>query len=253
MTVPFHLDPAVWYGRALVAAALLLLLAFAGCEQTQPASEGLPCANTRCATDQVCCIDCAGQGSCGAPGLICRCEARADASTPVRFPGDAAAGIPCGDIVCSAGQTCCIDCDGKGSCGEADAVCAGNACPKEPDASPERAPDASVVPAVALGQACRAAGGHCDCGCGKGFDTVYRSALNDCPQPCAECGACSLACCVPLDPDKLGDECRAAGGFCSCSCPDGHDALSEGEASDCPTAPPGSFACDDVCCLPKPD
>jgi len=46
-------------------------------------------------------------------------------------------------------------------------------------------------------------------------------ALNDCPQPCAECGACSQFCCLP-DPEcdaTAGCVKVCEGGPCQCECP----------------------------------
>lgn len=53
--------------------------------------------------------------------------------------------------------------------------------------------DASTSP---FDQLCEAAGGSCDCSCGEGRPTEDVE-HNDCPQPCDDCGGCSLFCCVP--------------------------------------------------------
>ena len=88
------------------------------------------CGDKTCAKGQVCCIDCDGKGSCGAPGTPCpglACPPLVDGGT----------GTKCGDKTCGTGQVCCIDCDGKGSCGAPGTACPGLACPPIADAGVE--------------------------------------------------------------------------------------------------------------------
>ena len=70
------------------------------------------------------------------------------------------------------------------------AACTGGTDSGAIDAS---ADDASISPSD---QVCEAVGGSCDCSCGgdRPFDDVDH---NDCPQPCDDCGGCSLFCCTP--------------------------------------------------------
>lgn len=109
-----------------------------GCEHQKPQPMG--CAGAACISGQVCCIDCDGKGTCGAPGT--RCPGLACASPDASMPPDA--GIACADKSCPARQICCIDCDGKGSCGAPGSVCSGSACSCGQD-----------------GQACCSAGSAC--------------------------------------------------------------------------------------------
>src|SRR5688572_4528617 len=37
-------------------------------------------------------------------------------------------GLACGDRRCATGEACCIDCDGRGTCGAPGLVCGGGAC-----------------------------------------------------------------------------------------------------------------------------
>jgi len=103
---------------------------------------GLRCGSKTCDPGQVCCLDCDGTGSCGAPGAACpgfACppesdagtgDAGGDAATP-----DAGAVMSCGSTTCASGKVCCVDCDGTGLCGPPGTACLGAAC-RPPDGGP---------------------------------------------------------------------------------------------------------------------
>lgn len=79
---------------------------------------------------------------------------------------------------------------------------------------------ASADGAVQNGGRCAAAGGRCECGCNAPFP-IDAPEHNDCPQPCPQCGACSLFCCLP-DPEcdaTAGCVKVCEGGVCDCQCP----------------------------------
>lgn len=81
------------------------------------------------------------------------------------------------------------------------------------------------------GQRCEAAGGNCGCSCGDPFP-IDAPEHNDCPQPCATCGACSQFCCLP-DPD--------------CDATRGCIKLCQGDDCEC-QCPPEETPCDDATC-----
>jgi hypothetical protein len=96
------------------------------------AGSGTVCGGTTCDPGQICCIDCNGSGLCGPPGTACPGDAclPPDSGTSDGGATDAGAGVVCGATTCTTEQTCCIDCDGSGSCVTPGAPCPGAACTK---------------------------------------------------------------------------------------------------------------------------
>jgi hypothetical protein len=147
-----------------------------------------------------------------------------------------AGGISCANTTCAAGQVCCIDCDGRGSCLAPGAVCSGTAC------SPDAGPDAAG--GVACGTATCGANEVCCIGCdGAGTcgppGTVCTGI--SCP-PDAGTSACAPGTCVvspergceaPSGPTGNGCcECAADGTCanpCRCASPDTRIATADGE------------------------
>jgi hypothetical protein len=112
--------------------ALSPAVGIAGCGsgKSGSADAGLACGNTQCASGQVCCIDCDGKGTCGAPGTACAGVAcLTDGGTHGSDAGTTGdAGINCGNVTCGANQVCCLDCNQSGTCGPPGTPCSGSAC-----------------------------------------------------------------------------------------------------------------------------
>jgi hypothetical protein len=120
---------------------------------------------------------------------------------------DAAAGTMCGGLTCDRGQVCCIDCDGRGSCGPPGSICTGVAC--LPDAGGAGVPCGDIL--CDPNQTC----------CGTCEDPFCGPPGSDCPTPadCQPCGRLDEACCtgsctgslmccegVPYPPEGLCDD-----------------------------------------------
>src|SRR5262249_13266771 len=94
-----------------------------------PSKSGVACAGMRCQSGEVCCIDCNGRGSCGAPGFVCAGPScLPDAGTDGGAGSDGGTGTQCGQLTCAGEQVCCIDCNGRGMCGPPGTHCTGGGC-----------------------------------------------------------------------------------------------------------------------------
>ena len=76
--------------------------------------------------------------------------------------------------------------------------------------------DGSTKDAPVTSSGCQQAGGICGCsgGCSTGYHAAPAPLLNQCPQPCANCGACSMQCCLPDDAGVGAPEAGSGGGVC---------------------------------------
>src|SRR5215208_4912984 len=97
--------------------------------------------------------------------------------------------------------------------------CADDGDPPAPDPSPQN--DAAFDAPQSDPQGCSRGGGQCGCAgsCQPGFKPAPSPLLFACPQPCDQCGACSMQCCVPesSEPDAAANDGGCTGSF-SCLC-----------------------------------
>jgi hypothetical protein len=209
--------------RPLLLGSIFVLFACGGDDRPSGVDGGgTSCGDTRCARGEVCCIDCDGHGSCGAPGTVCTgtaclSDGGMDGST-----------LACADTMCSAGEICCIDCDGHGDCGPPGTACPGLACP--PDGGP---PPGDASPPPACGSTT----------CGAGEICIQRQACPSGAPPEPECISLPTRCgtapsCECFDPDPCGG-CAMCSGVvegivqcgcvCICAAPDTPIATPDGE------------------------
>ncbi|MFN0063113.1 MAG: tail fiber domain-containing protein [Myxococcaceae bacterium] len=105
--------------RFLSGIAVVAVLSLVACQR---GTARMPCGNSQCDAGQVCCLDCNGEGTCGAPGIICAGLACTTDGGP-----DAGA-LACGTGSCASNQVCCLDCDGTGTCLPPGSGCPGYNC-----------------------------------------------------------------------------------------------------------------------------
>jgi len=100
-------------------------------------------------------------------------------------------GITCGTARCAQGQVCCIDCDGRGTCGPPGFACTGTACAADGGAG-----DSGVI---SCGGSTCAAGTPCCLDCaGRGACVQPGGACTD--RACAgDCGKEGAPCCPRTD------------------------------------------------------
>jgi hypothetical protein len=142
--------------------------------------------------------------------VLCTLGAGCGGRTAVSSPA-----LACGDQRCAIGEICCLDCDGRGTCGRPGTACAGTAC----------ALDAGAGAADASSTACgstRCQGEVCCLDC-NGVGVCNAPRLS-CPgQACIGCGDQGQPCCAKLQCNS-GLQCcygepYPEGGLCAEQCP----------------------------------